>query len=127
VLAELAEPPPPQCVCRRSRAASSDAPTDPHDSPGAILNLWHQHLDGSPPVPNTAWMSSQLAMLAGITFTLGAIVADASKAGTPVVRAEVLHEGLVINPHQHQPQFFVPKSVRRRVAAIRSPDRVRGF
>jgi hypothetical protein len=38
-----------------------------------VLNLWHWHLDGSPPVPNTAWRSSQLASLAGTIVTSGVI------------------------------------------------------
>src|SRR5919198_4171349 len=55
----------PQSVCCRNRKASSSGPTDAHDSPGCILNLWHQHRAGSPRVPKTAWISSQAASLAG--------------------------------------------------------------
>lgn len=56
----------PHPVCRRSRRASSSDPTEAHDSPGCILNLWHQHLDGSPRVPKTHWISSQPASHAGM-------------------------------------------------------------
>src|SRR5438876_587028 len=47
----------PQSVCCRRRKASSSGPTDAHDSPGCILDLWHQHLDGSPRASQTAWVA----------------------------------------------------------------------
>ena len=36
-----------------------------NDSFGASLKRWHWQTAASPRVPNTAWMSSQLASLAG--------------------------------------------------------------
>jgi hypothetical protein len=47
----------------------------------SILNLWHWHLGGSPRVPKTVWMASQLASLAG-TIVTSAVVA-APLMGTP--------------------------------------------
>ena len=44
---------------------------------GCILNLWHQRLDGSPRAPKTAWMSSELASLAGTIVSSGVLVASA--------------------------------------------------
>ena len=55
----------------RSLCPSSSAPTDAQDSPGPILNRWHWHRCGSPRAPKTAWMSSQLASLAGTIVSSG--------------------------------------------------------
>lgn len=61
----------PHSVCVGSRDAGSSAPTEAHDSPGCILYRWQWHLAGSPRVPKTAWMSSQLASLADTIVTSG--------------------------------------------------------
>ena len=47
--------------------ARSSTGVEPNDSFGCSLNRWHWQIAAPPRVPNTAWMSSQVASFAGTT------------------------------------------------------------